>query len=90
MKRHSLSLRRVTSKSHSSLSLDDTRTIEEFRDSINSLDRNTVLVNMDETPVWFDNPSKYTVTRKGTRHVSQRATSNEKKRITVVLACIYY
>ena len=31
--------------------------------------------------------STYTVTRKGTRHVSQKATSNEKKRITVVLAC---
>ena len=42
---------------------------------------------MDETPVWFDNPSRYTVTRRGTRHVGQRATSNEKKRITVVLAC---
>jgi len=45
------------------------------------------LLNMNETPVWFDMPSTYTVTRKGTRHVTLRATSNEKKRITVVLAC---
>jgi hypothetical protein len=42
---------------------------------------------MDETPVWFDNPSKYTITKRGTKHVSQRASSNDKKRITVVLAC---
>lgn len=38
---------------------------------------------MDETPVWFDNQSRYTVTTKGTKHVKQRATS----RITVVLSC---
>ena len=42
---------------------------------------------MDETPVWFDMPSRYTITKRGTKHVSLRATSNEKKRITVVLAC---
>ena len=30
---------------------------------------------------------RYTVTSTGTRHVRQRATSNEEKRITVVLAC---
>jgi hypothetical protein len=40
---------------------------------------------MDETPVWFDNPYKYTVTTVGTDHPSTRETC--KKRVTVVLAC---
>ena len=88
--RHSLSLRRVTSYSHKPKNncKDSINVlIKGFREKIKKLDPSTVFVNMDETPVWFDNPSRYTITKKGTRHVSQRATSNEKKRITVVLAC---
>jgi hypothetical protein len=88
-KRHDFVLRRVTSYSHkpSTAIENDNPTIRLFRDSIAKLDPRRVLVNMDETPVWFDNQSRYTVTTKGTRHVKQRATSNEKKRITVVLGC---
>jgi hypothetical protein len=58
--------------------------MDAFRTSISDLDPDTVLVNTDETPVWFDNPSKYRVTKKGTKRVSQRATLGNKKRITVV------
>ena len=32
-------------------------TIAQFSDTITSLDSSTVLVNMNETPVWFDNPT---------------------------------
>ena len=42
---------------------------------------------MDETPVFFDIPSRYTIVKRGTKRVTQRATNKEKKRITVVLAC---
>ena len=87
--RFKLSCRRVTS--HSSrprvgeASENFENSINTFRDQVNNFKK--TLLNMDETPVWFDMPSRYTVTRKGTRHVNLRATSNEKKRITVVLAC---
>ena len=77
-KRHDFVLRRVTSYSHKpTTTLDQTiDAIKIFRDSIAKLDPSTVLVNMDETPVWFDNQSRYTVTTKGTRHVKQRLVDN--------------
>ena len=87
-KRHRLSRRRVTSFSRrprNRTHVDLTPKIQEFRQEISELDPSVPLVNMDETPVWFDNPYKYTVTRKGTRHPSTRETC--KKRVTVVLAC---
>ena len=34
--------------------------ITAFRSRVNSLNPQTILVNMDETPVFFDNPSSYT------------------------------
>ena len=61
-KRLGLSLRRVTSYSHRPRNLEQDEMqlrINQFRSEIASLDPSIVLVNMDETPVWFDNPSRY-------------------------------
>ena len=87
--RFNLTTRRVTSHSKRPKHGDSNTTLQDsiktFREKISTVQK--TLLNMDETPVWFDMPSKYTVTTKGTKHVSLRATSNQKKRITVVLAC---
>src|SRR2546429_7626430 len=45
------------------------------------------ILNMDETPVWFDMAGVYTINPKGEKTVHIRATGNEKNRITVVLTC---
>ena len=45
-----------------------------------------MIVNMDETPMYFDMASSKTVSRRGARTVSIRATGAEKRRLTVVLA----
>jgi len=87
--RFKLSCRRVTSYSSRPKGVESSSKFEEsiktFREGVTAVER--TLLNMDETPVWFDMPSRYTVTKKGTKHVTLRATSNEKKRVTVVLAC---
>ena len=45
------------------------------------------IFNMDETPVWFDMASNFTVNQKGEKTVHIRGTGNEKNRFTVVLTC---
>jgi hypothetical protein len=45
------------------------------------------ILNMDETPVWFDIAGVYTINPKGEKTVHIRATENEKNRFTVVLTC---
>ena len=45
------------------------------------------ILNMDETPVWFDMAGVYTINPKGEKTVHIRATGNEKNRFTVVLTC---
>jgi hypothetical protein len=49
--RHLLSLRRVTSSSHSPSTVELSEQIQKFRENVLNLDPKTVLVNMDETPV---------------------------------------
>jgi len=87
--RFKLSCRGVTSFSYRPKGAGSSTVLEEsikiFKQRVSTVEK--TLLNMDETPVWFDMPSKNTVTKKGTKHVALRATSNEKKRITVVLAC---
>ena len=46
-----------------------------------------LIVNMDETPIFFDMQKAYTVHRKGTREVSIRGTKGGKKRVTFVVSC---
>ena len=48
---------------------------------------NTMVINMDETPMYFDMPSSHTVHKKGCREVRIRSTGAEKRRLTVILAC---
>lgn len=45
------------------------------------------ILNMDETPVWFDMAGNFTVEQKGAKTVQIRSTGNEKNRFTVVLTC---
>ena len=46
----------------------------------------SLIVNMDETPMYFDMASPKTVSQRGTKTVSIRSTGAEKRRLTVVLA----
>ena len=46
-----------------------------------------VIANMDETPIWFDMPSRSTITVTGERHVKVRSSNSQRKRITAVLCC---
>lgn len=43
--------------------------------------------NADQTPVYLDMPSAFTVHEKGARQVRVRSTGNEKTRVTVMLSC---
>ena len=47
----------------------------------------TMIVNMDETPLYFDMPSSHSVHKKGCREVRVRSTGAEKRQLTVILAC---
>ena len=46
-----------------------------------------MVINMDETPMYFDMPESHTVHKKGCREVHIRSTGAEKRRLTVILAC---
>jgi hypothetical protein len=43
------------------------------------------ILNMDETPIWFDMPRGYTVAEKGAKQVRIRGTGADKRRISIVL-----
>jgi hypothetical protein len=43
--------------------------------------------NADQTPVYFDMPSAYTVTKKGDKEVKILSAGAEKQRLTVMLCC---
>ncbi|PKB98506.1 hypothetical protein RhiirA5_431278 [Rhizophagus irregularis] len=45
------------------------------------------LSNIDETLLWFDLPSNFTIDHKGTKTVSIHTTGHECSSFTVVLAC---
>jgi hypothetical protein len=44
------------------------------------------IINMDETPVWFDQPVAKTVAFKGSKEVKCLKVSGDRERISVVLA----
>ena len=46
-----------------------------------------LMINVDETPLYFNMPRSRTVSRKGVREVRIRSTGAEKRRLTVILAC---
>jgi len=45
------------------------------------------ILNMDETPVWFDMAGNFTIDHLGEKTIHIRGTGNEKNRFTVVLTC---
>lgn len=45
------------------------------------------IINMDETPMYFDMPGNTTVDKVGTKTVTVKTTGHEKQHFTVVLAC---
>ena len=47
----------------------------------------TMVINMDETPIYFDMPGAHTIHKKGSRQVHIRSTGAEKRRFTVILTC---
>ena len=89
MIRHSLSLRRATSIQQK-LPQQLQRKLETFLQEITAIRKlhqfnADSILNMDETPIWFDMPRNYTVTKTGERQVRIRGTGSDKKRISVVL-----
>ncbi|GBB94183.1 hypothetical protein RclHR1_23010002 [Rhizophagus clarus] len=45
------------------------------------------ILNMDETPVWFDMAGNFTIDQTGKRTIHICRTENEKNRFTVILTC---
>ena len=45
------------------------------------------ILNMDETPVWFDMAGNFTIDHTGEKTIHIRGTGNEKNRFIVVLTC---
>ena len=43
---------------------------------------------MDKTPLYFDMPVSRTITKRGARQIRVKSTGAEKRRFTVILACI--
>ena len=46
------------------------------------------ILNMNETPVWFNMAKNFTIDQIGKKTVHIRSTGNEKNRFTVVLTCV--
>ncbi len=46
-----------------------------------------LVINMDETPMYFDMLPQRTLAKKGSKEVRVRSSGSEKKRLTVALTC---
>lgn len=91
MKRYNLALRRRT-KISQKLPNQTQKQLESFYRFVTNLRIKKSyelknILNMDETPVWFDMAGALTINPKGEKTVHVRATGNEKNRFTVVLTC---
>ena len=89
MKRYKLSRRRRTRISQK-LPTQLTETLNNFQQFVNRLRAEksyelTNILNMDETPVWFDMAGNFTIDKVGEKTIHIRGTGNEKNRFTVVL-----
>ena len=61
---------------------------ERFSAFLKSLGDFDIIMNMDETPCYFDMPSSTTFDLKGVRTVKVRTTGNEKLRFTAVFTAV--
>jgi hypothetical protein len=91
MTRHNLSLQTKTSISQK-LPPQLEKKIEGFLNEVRILCTKNlylfeVIVNMDETPMYFDMLSSKTVSTKGVKEVRVRSCGAEKRRLTVALSC---
>jgi len=91
MKRYGLSRRRRTKVSQK-LPSQTNELLENFRQFVINLRTEksfelSNILNMDETPVWFDMAGNFTIDQKGEKTIHIRGTGNEKNRFTVVLTC---
>ena len=46
-----------------------------------------LIINMDETRLYFDMPASRTINKRGTRQIRVESTGAEKRHFTVILAC---
>ncbi len=83
LKRHRLSLRRVTTKSRKppNNSIDIIKTFLGDNQMLHGIDRSTIF-NMDETSVYLDFPSNYTYDQIGSQTVPSYTTGNTKTRLS--------
>lgn len=98
LKRHNLTKRRVTGHSSGKeLDVID-RQLWAFRRFITKTRRaklektgsdfmQPLIINMDETPVWFDMACNYTIDVRGVKTVKAVQTNKAKERVSVVLTC---
>lgn len=84
VRRNNLSFRRVTSVGQK-VPDDAPERCDTFLAEMKSLGDFDIIMNMDETPCYFDMPSSVTFDLKGVQTVKVRTTGNEKLRFTVVL-----
>lgn len=91
MKRNGLSLRRRTTVCQKLPDAYEDK-LQEFHRYVDDLrTQNSFMLgqigNADQTPVWFDMPSRRTVAEKGCRQVNLLTTGNEHNRFTAMLCC---
>ena len=92
LNRHSLSLRRTTSIQQK-LPADLERKLERFMQDVKALRESHkfpehLIINMDETPIFFDMPKAQTMAKTGAREVQVRGTKGgKKKRVIRVVTC---
>eukprot|EP00795_Rhopilema_esculentum_P002477 gene2477-18139_t len=84
IRRNNLKFRRVTSGGQK-IPDDAPERCDTFLALIKTLDDFDIIMNMDETPCYFDMPSSTTFYLKGVKTVNIRNTGNEKLRFTTVL-----
>lgn len=88
MIRHSLFMRSVSQKLPPQLE----SKLESFLNEIRILRTQDMypldlIINMDETPMYFDMLPGKTITKKGTKEVRVRSSGADKRKLTVVLSC---
>ncbi len=91
MNRHGLSVRVKTSISQK-LPAQLEKKLESFMVQIRALRAKhqypkELIINMDETPMYFDMVPGYTINKKGAKEVHIRSSGSDKKRMTAVVTC---
>ena len=91
MNRHGLSVRAKTSISQK-LPAQLEQKLESFMVQVRALRAkhqypSNLIMNMDETPMYFDMVPQYTISKKGCKEVHIRSSGSDKRRLTVAVTC---